>query len=240
VRVNDTFVFEDLNSTNGSWINGQRLPAGTSCPVTSGDQIWLGQFKLLICFHQDSVASADSTIILHDTSPNTDTLTPDILLERIGPFLKALDTLQKVAARCLNEGEETLTIKSINANNDAFFVIHLSNHPQAAQLVKKWKIHPVERARERAGLANVVNAANPGHRALQPQAKTAVRHAAKAAQIDVPLVMAPAAAWCFSMAAANRSGSLMRSLPPMISPYPSGASRSTLLHTSGRPGHGSM
>jgi len=139
VRVNDKFVFEDLNSTNGSWINGQRLPAGTSCPVSSGDQIWLGQFKLIICFHQESVLPAESTIILQDTSPNAASLTPDILLERLGPFLKALETLQKVAARCLNEGgQETLTIKSITANHDAIFVIHLAHHPQAAQLVKKW------------------------------------------------------------------------------------------------------
>ena len=49
------------------------------------------------------------------------------------------------------------------------------------------RIYPVNHAREGDDLANVLGAANPGHGALKPQAKTSMRDAAITAEIQIPL-----------------------------------------------------
>jgi hypothetical protein len=35
------WVIEDLNSTNGTWVNGKRLEAGRPCPINVGDSVAL-------------------------------------------------------------------------------------------------------------------------------------------------------------------------------------------------------
>ncbi|MBE2222551.1 MAG: FHA domain-containing protein [Anaerolineae bacterium] len=139
VRVNNKFVFEDLNSTNGSWLNGQRIPTGTTYPLMSGDQIWLGQFKLQVCFHQPEV-SPHSIILLRDTTKSSAAkLTPDQLITKIAPYLKAISDLQAIAAHCLQQGTKDVAIEKIDASgSDSYIVVHVVNHPEAIQLIRKW------------------------------------------------------------------------------------------------------
>ncbi|MCZ7670870.1 MAG: FHA domain-containing protein [Chloroflexi bacterium] len=158
VRTDDKFVFEDLRSTNGTWINGQRLPAGISYPLTSGDQIWLGQFKMHICFHQPEPIP-ESVILLQNSSNNIAGLTPAILLEQLGPFFMALNALQKIAARCLSGGSQAdLIIKRIDADDkDATYIVHLAQDPHAVHLVRKW-IAPWRVAKKEGGGETAVSA----------------------------------------------------------------------------------
>ena len=139
IRVNNKFVFEDLNSTNGSWLNGQRMPTGTTYPLMSGDQIWLGQFKLQVCFHQTETIP-HSTLFLRDTTNASATnLTPDRLITQIGPYLKAFSDLQDIAAQCLQQGSKEVAIERIDASgSDSYIVVHVVNHPEAIHLVRKW------------------------------------------------------------------------------------------------------
>src|SRR5579864_4032801 len=52
---------------------------------------------------------------------------------------------------------------------------------------RRLRIYPVEHARERNHFANVLCTANPGHGAFQAQSEPGMRHAAVAAQIEIPL-----------------------------------------------------
>src|SRR5439155_7379538 len=44
--VDGTFLIEDLGSTNGTFVNGRRIPAPTV--VKPGDAIWLGNSTLVV------------------------------------------------------------------------------------------------------------------------------------------------------------------------------------------------
>jgi pSer/pThr/pTyr-binding forkhead associated (FHA) protein len=39
---------EDLDSTNGTYVNGRRIPPGSRVAVCQGDEIYLGQMALRI------------------------------------------------------------------------------------------------------------------------------------------------------------------------------------------------
>jgi hypothetical protein len=49
-RVADGLTIEDLKSSNGTWLNGQRLPAYQSSAIRSGDCLKLGQLILEIFY----------------------------------------------------------------------------------------------------------------------------------------------------------------------------------------------
>ena len=49
VRQGSRFVVEDLNSANGTFLRGQRIPPGTSHHLDDGDEIWLCSMRLV--FH---------------------------------------------------------------------------------------------------------------------------------------------------------------------------------------------
>ena len=47
VNMQDSFTIQDLDSTNGTWLNWQRLEPGKPYPFSSGSQVRLGQFAQL-------------------------------------------------------------------------------------------------------------------------------------------------------------------------------------------------
>src|SRR6185437_14948537 len=63
----------------------------------------------------------------------------------------------------------------------------LTSPAQSAGIRHQLRLDPVDRARERNCLPHVLEAANPAHHPLDSHAEAAVRHAAEAAQIEVPL-----------------------------------------------------
>lgn len=44
------YTIEDLNSSNGTWLNGNRLLAGQAYPLRSGDHIQLGELLIFLYF----------------------------------------------------------------------------------------------------------------------------------------------------------------------------------------------
>jgi hypothetical protein len=49
--VDGSFVIEDLNSSNGTWINENRLAANEPRPLRNGDVIRLGQLIIFVYLH---------------------------------------------------------------------------------------------------------------------------------------------------------------------------------------------
>ncbi len=138
IQIDKKYLIEDLNSTNGSWLNGQRIPSGTTYPLMSGDQIWLGQFKMQACFHQGDVVS-NTILFLRDTSELSKKLTPQSLMSGYGSYLNAISELQAIAADCLNLTVKDVVIDKIDASgSDAYVVVHIVNNPEALHLIRKW------------------------------------------------------------------------------------------------------
>lgn len=53
-RGNDGYEIIDLSSTNGSWLNNERLVPNKSVPLASRSQLRFGQMRLLIVHHSVS------------------------------------------------------------------------------------------------------------------------------------------------------------------------------------------
>ena len=51
-RAGKVYNVIDLNTTNGSWVNGQRLIPQLPFPITSGAQIRLGRMRIFLVFLQ--------------------------------------------------------------------------------------------------------------------------------------------------------------------------------------------
>lgn len=52
-RVNNKIVVMDLGSSNGTYVNGNRLSPQVEHVLTHGDAIHLGKLKIQILFSQD-------------------------------------------------------------------------------------------------------------------------------------------------------------------------------------------
>jgi hypothetical protein len=48
--VDNGYVLVDLNSANGTWVNGERLSSGKPHPLPSGSVIQLGRLKLVVIY----------------------------------------------------------------------------------------------------------------------------------------------------------------------------------------------
>ena len=72
--VQDQFVLEDVGSTNGSELNGERLEAGNTYPLVQGDEIGIGQYVFvfhLVAMSEPSTEvpdDPDATICLSSAS----------------------------------------------------------------------------------------------------------------------------------------------------------------------------
>src|ERR1700680_3622389 len=70
-----------------------------------------------------------------------------------------------------------------NRQASKFQITRLPNFP----ITKFLRVEPVQHSGKRNGLAHVFQAANPGHGALNAHAEAAMGHAAKFAQVEIPL-----------------------------------------------------
>lgn len=49
VRKNNVWYVEDLGSTNGTFVNGGKIPAGQLVKVQKGDKLRFGQIEMEFC-----------------------------------------------------------------------------------------------------------------------------------------------------------------------------------------------
>ncbi len=46
-RTRDGYTITDLKSTNGTWVNGRRIPSGETVALADGDRVAVGRLSLL-------------------------------------------------------------------------------------------------------------------------------------------------------------------------------------------------
>jgi hypothetical protein len=127
--VDGRYTLEDIGSTNGTWLNRRRLATGVVYPLLKGDRIWIGPLKLTICFQDERTAVTELFqqvgIFLRPRVSDEGVaiqLTPQFLLQQIGPFLQAISELEQILQKCQNLTAPAVTILAVQHEANAIFV----------------------------------------------------------------------------------------------------------------------
>ncbi|MAS37790.1 MAG: hypothetical protein CL610_27590 [Anaerolineaceae bacterium] len=126
-------LIEDLNSTNGTWVNQQRLPAGKTHGLASGDVIQLGQLMLQIYFdHAAAVRSVEERISFKTPAK----LTPHFLATRISPYLTALAAVQAICDEVRGVDPSPIEINGISIEGPMIITVQITGAREALRLAK--------------------------------------------------------------------------------------------------------
>jgi pSer/pThr/pTyr-binding forkhead associated (FHA) protein len=114
-RTDDTFVLEDLGSTNGTWLNEVKLTPNKPTTFQSGDLIRLGQLGLYVYFDTSKAdKDSDSEFILQKENATDSLLTVQDLSTQLIPYLTALVGIQSIYDTIANRKSKEVTITSLN------------------------------------------------------------------------------------------------------------------------------
>lgn len=140
LRKGGIYIIEDLNSTNGTWVNRHRLASGSSESLQDGDIIQLGQLVMRLYFDTEEALYATEERITF-RSPSAQ-LTPQYLSQRVSPYLLALAEVQGIGD-VIRERESAIEISGISVDSDALITVQISGARDALKLakgrVKTWR-----------------------------------------------------------------------------------------------------
>jgi hypothetical protein len=141
VQQDNLYLLEDLNSTNGTWINQQRLPPGKRQGLQSGDTLQLGQLILTVYFDtSEAVRAVEEHISLKSSVAQ---FTPMYLSTRLSPYLSALAEIQGVCDDVLDRQPAIVEIGSISVDPPAIINVQMTGARDALKLakgqVKSWR-----------------------------------------------------------------------------------------------------
>ncbi|MBZ0300798.1 MAG: FHA domain-containing protein [Anaerolineae bacterium] len=130
----DLYVIEDLNSTNGTWVNQQRLPAGKKQGLANGDLIQLGQLVLSVYFDAASAMRSVEERISFKSAASK--FTPHYLATRLSPYLTALESIQSICDNMLQRPPSPIEISSITLDGPMVITVQISGASEALKLAK--------------------------------------------------------------------------------------------------------
>ena len=146
--VKGAYFLLDAGSTNGTRLNGIRLAPGREYVLRPTDHIQLGKLNLRAFFQIAQPTGAAQRVVLRPKelpgiSPApVDALTPQYLLEAVGPFLVALAEIQHIINQILELPPSEVLVQSIELPP---LTVSLTGVSQSIELVKT-KIGPWETA----------------------------------------------------------------------------------------------
>jgi len=134
-------TIEDLNSTNGTWLNETRLLAYEPHPLRMGDLLRLGQQYMFVYF--STGARTVDRITLTDKSYGlAQGLTPHRFNQHIGGYLEALADLQKVLNQITGQAAAEIHISEFSFSTETTVArLTLTGASQTIQLILE-HIHP--------------------------------------------------------------------------------------------------
>ena len=99
-RTDAGFFIEDLESTNGTWLNGRVLVPGQPYRLRSADQVRLGE-QMLYVYLSISAKRAVHTVVLADRTQasveeSEEAPAPLDLVEKAAPYLQTLIKIQRI------------------------------------------------------------------------------------------------------------------------------------------------
>lgn len=134
------YMIEDLGSTNGTWLNENRLNAHTPYPLHNGALLRLGQLGLYTYFSTAAKISANLTemISLKPGLPGLERikLTPYNLSKHISPYLSGLAGIQGVCDEINDLKPSEITISNISVSSNLLISVHLEGGKDAIRFAK--------------------------------------------------------------------------------------------------------
>lgn len=117
-RRDQSYIIEDLDSTNGTWVNKNHLKPRKPYDLRNGDMIQLGQLAMYIHFEVDENTEQIIRIKSLVSQGNNYRLTPYFLAQRVAPFLGALGGVQNVCNQILDRKPGMVEIVSITNDTE--------------------------------------------------------------------------------------------------------------------------
>lgn len=91
------FVIEDLDSTNGSWLNNMQLHPGRRYPLQNNDRLMLGKLLLWVCLAERPFRTISTfSLELAAAAERVVFLSLEVLQTAVLPYLEALSGMQRV------------------------------------------------------------------------------------------------------------------------------------------------
>lgn len=129
----NSYMVEDLGSTNGTMLNGKSLTPYMPVEINPGDRIQIGKFEMLVYFKaQPSQPQASPlytpnaemiTLIERNLSlTQAFSMTPQYMENNLLPFINALSGLQTVINASTSRDGQHISVTRINAEIDRFMV----------------------------------------------------------------------------------------------------------------------
>ena len=136
------YRLEDLASTNGTWLNYQRLAFGKSYELHNGDIILLGQLQLTICLPESFRKWEVAFDVQRTKTVETiylQILTPYFMEKVLSKFLQGVVDFQQVCLQSRRQNGEDIHILSIKAAEQGPRLhISLDNANEAVHHIRKW------------------------------------------------------------------------------------------------------
>jgi hypothetical protein len=140
------YYLMDFNSTNGTWLNRQKLTPHANYPLRGGDIITLGRLRLLMCLNpaNQSYFASQKEVILHIIDRHDwlqmsfQRLTPHYLGHKLAPYLQAMADLQYVIKKSQGQIIPETQIRSIETNElEAHISVKLTSVHEAIEIIQK-------------------------------------------------------------------------------------------------------
>lgn len=146
IYENEEYFLMDLQSTNGTWLNRQRLVPHVRYALHSQDIITLGRLRLLVCTHSSHAAylssPPQSTLHIIDAHLPLQTawqrLTPAYMSGKLGPYLQAVADLQVVIKKSQGRSVVDAQIHSVQAGEiESALVVTMSSVSEAVAVIQR-------------------------------------------------------------------------------------------------------
>lgn len=150
-QVGHSITLVDLHSTNGTWLNKNRLYPNAPTAIRPGDIIRLGELSMTIFFHMEAT---DEQTLIFATHPTT-SVSPKYLSNQINTLLSALGDLQRIVDQAMNTPRMDMAVNAIVvAKHQQTISVSVENIPDAAFLFEKviepWKTMNAESIQQRS------------------------------------------------------------------------------------------
>lgn len=144
-RTDEGYTLEDLDSTNGTWLNENRLFPDKPASLQNGDLFRLGQL-MMVAYFSPSSAPVEKTIFLHDLAPvsgGLGGLSPQYLVTIVTPYLETIAGLQHIVDDVKGRDPSEVSIISLDMIASKIKVT-MKGATEAIQILQRqvlpWKI----------------------------------------------------------------------------------------------------
>lgn len=139
IRKNGLFLIEDLGSTNGTWVNRQRLVPLEPFPLTGEDILSFGPvLKVVVCFHPlaEEEEEVVTQFVLRLTANETAVTTSlHFLSTHVIPYLETVEAIQGLVDRYQDRLTQPITLLNL-CSQDAGYALEMTGVAESVHLLQ--------------------------------------------------------------------------------------------------------